>query len=141
MTDKELEAIKKETRWQLLADMEYYFGPYFDKPSIDMLSIACGLTTEEVKAAITAGEKAALKNDEIMDSWIGKIKKLFSADSDTPAAYITDQTGIPNEVVVRILQEKNYLLSCKDESDWYNTIFEAFGGPMKMFQFAKTLVL
>ena len=133
MTYHELESLRKEVRWQLLSDLAYYFGPYFDRPPKDKLSTVFGLSAEEFDAATAAGRAEDLENDKIIDRWVEQIRRLLQLVPDATAEDVSLETGIPIPVAQKVLSQKDGISS----GDGYNAIFDAFGDSFEMFRFVR----
>ena len=133
MTYQELESLRKEVRWQLLSDLEYYFGPYFDRPPKDKLCTVFGLSTEEFEAATAAGRAEDLENDKIIDRWVQQIRSLLQLVPDATAEDVALETGIPVPVAKKLLAHKDDISS----GDGYDVIFDAFGDSFEMFRFVR----
>lgn len=133
MTYQELESLRKGVRWQLLSDLEYYFGPYYDRPPKDKLCAVFGLSAEEFDAAAAAGKAAELENDKIVDRWVEQIRRLLRLVPDAAAADVALETGMPAEVAQKVLAQKGAILT----GDGYGEIFDAFGDSFEMFRFVR----
>ena len=133
MTYQELESLRKEVRWQLLSDLEYYFGPYFDRPPKDKLCTVFGLSTEEFEAATAAGRAEDLENDKIIDRWVQQIRSLLQLVPGATAEDVALETGIPVPVAKKLLAHRDDISS----GDGYDVIFDAFGDSFEMFRFVR----
>ena len=122
-----------EVRWQLLSDLEYYFGPYYDKPQKDKLCAVFSLTTEEFDAALAAGKAADLENDKVLDRWVKHVRRLLQLVPNATAEEVATETGIPLHVSQKVLEQKNAIWS----DDGYAVIFDAFGDSFEMFKFIR----
>lgn len=139
MGKKKTKEIRKETRWHLLADLEYYFGPYYEFPPKEQMCSVFGLSAEEYNLAIATGNAENIANDAILDEWVLALKKLFRKHPAATKKDVSVKIGVPMEVAKKIRKRKDEILEAKMPDDAYGVIFDAFRNSFETFRWIREI--